>query len=128
KCMNCAGKTGRQKTSPQLVQAATEFLRQDDLILEPKVRWPKSLLKELERALPEALEYFEAGGPKTTIPERVRPAEGRILCMYGDAGWGEQVARGKYESGRFSDAVVKASADLIRNKWRPEPPPQWVTA
>ena len=48
--------------------------------------------------------------------------------MYGDAGWGHEVARGKYQTGRFSDALVAAAAELIQSKWRPDPPPQWVTA
>jgi len=62
------------------------------------------------------------------IPERLRPEAGRALCIYGDAGWGADVARGKYGSGRFSDALVAAAADLIRTKWKPDPPPQCVTA
>jgi predicted amidophosphoribosyltransferase len=51
-----------------------------------------------------------------------------VLCCYGDAGWGMEVARGKYETGRFSDALVTAAAGLIQDKWKPDPPPQWVTA
>jgi len=90
--------------------------------------WPKPLLGALEKILPTALERFESGRPKSVIPERLRPELGRVLCIYGDAGWGEDVARGKYGSGRFSEALVAAAADLIRIKWKPGPPPQLVTA
>ena len=76
----------------------------------------------------EALERFESGQPKIVMPERLRAQEGRVLCMYGDAGWGHEVARGKYQTGIFSEALVTAAAELIQSKWKPEPPPQWVTA
>jgi ATP-dependent DNA helicase RecQ len=127
KCMNCAGKTDRQAIPEELVQAAVRFLRQDTLILEPRKKWPPPLLPELDQVLPVVLERFQNGKPKFIIPERLRPEQGRALCMYGDAGWGEDVARGKYESGRFSDTLVSASAELIGGKWKPEPPPEWVT-
>ena len=80
------------------------------------------------KVLPEAIERYENGRPKVIIPERLRAQPGRVLCMYGDAGWGREVARGKYETGRFSDALVAAAAELIQRKWQPDPPPQWVTA
>jgi len=54
KCMNCTGKTGRQTISAELIQAATQFLRKDSFLLEPRRYWPKSLLKDLEQNLPQA--------------------------------------------------------------------------
>ncbi|HXU75304.1 MAG TPA: RecQ family zinc-binding domain-containing protein, partial [Methylomirabilota bacterium] len=128
KCMNCAGQNDRRLPPPELVQAATEFLRGDALIFEPRTYWPKPVLEELEKQLPEILERFDTGRPKVAIPERLRPREGRVLCLYGDAGWGGEVARGKYRDGQFSDALVQAAADLILKRWRPEPAPKWVTA
>ena len=53
--------------------------------------------------------------------------EGRALCQWGDGGWGPLVRLGKYEHARFDDALVRASADLVRS-WRPAPAPTWVTA
>jgi len=128
KCMNCTGKTQRQSPPVELVHAAAEFLRNDTLILEPRRNWPKPVLAEVDKVLPQTLERFESGKPKITIPERLRAQEGRVLCLYGDAGWGQEVARGKYGTGSFSDALVTAAAELIRHKWKPNPPPQWLTA
>ena len=54
--------------------------------------------------------------------------EGRVLCRYGDAGWGTLVKIGKYEDGNFSDDLVEATVELIKNHWQPQPEPQWVTA
>jgi ATP-dependent DNA helicase RecQ len=128
KCMNCTGHQQRRAAPPELAQAAVDFLRHDVLVLEPRIRWPGPVLAEVQKVMPDALERYDSGRPKLTIPERLRAQAGRVLCLYGDAGWGREVARGKYETGRFSDALVAAAAELIQGKWKPEPPPQWVTA
>jgi hypothetical protein len=86
------------------------------------------VLAEILEVLPEALARHKDGRPKVTIPERLRPQVGRVLCCYGDAGWGREVARGKYETSRFSDALVVAAAELIQGSWQPAPAPRWVTA
>ena len=128
KCMNCAGHTQRRSVPAELAQAAVDFLRHDALVLEPRLRWPSPVLGEIYQALPEALERYENGRPKIIIPERLRAQTGRVLCCYGDAGWGREVARGKYETSRFSDVLVAASAELIQRAWQPTPAPQWGTA
>jgi len=128
KCMNCSGQTQRREVPPALAQAAVDFLRHDALVLQPRYRWPGPVLAEVYKVLPDAIERYEHGRPKVTIPERLRARPGRVLCMYGDAGWGREVARGKYETGRFSDALLAAAAELIQSKWQPDPAPQWVTA
>jgi ATP-dependent DNA helicase RecQ len=53
---------------------------------------------------------------------------GRALCLYGDGGWGRAIADGKYRDGRYGDPLVGACVELVRGQWRPEPPPEWVTA
>ncbi|MBM3888255.1 MAG: ATP-dependent DNA helicase RecQ [Verrucomicrobia bacterium] len=129
KCMNCTKHTDRRAAPAALVQAATDFLRGDSLVLEPRLRWPKALLGDIAKLLPSAIERFEdSGRPKMPIPQHVRPEIGRVLCIYGDAGWGEEVARCKYQTGVFSNALVDAAAALIRDKWKPQPPPEWVTS
>ena len=128
KCMNCTGKKQRQTPPPELVQAAVNFLRSDTLILEPRLKWPKPVLEEIAKAWPAAVERFDNGNPKSMIPKTLCAEEGRALCVYGDAGWGEAVAHGKYAAGAFSDALVKASAELIQRKWKPAPAAEWVTA
>ena len=128
KCMNCTGKTSRQPVPIELKQAAVDFLRADHLVLEPRERWPGPLIPELNKTMPELLERYENDRPKTLIPAHLRPEEGRVLCNYGDAGWGLEVSSGKYGAGRFSDALVAASAELILSKWKPQPLPQWITA
>lgn len=111
-CSNCRGRGLSAKVSPALVSEAIQFLRRDDVVIEPRKRWPKGLFSDR----------------KVTIPEEDRNAPGRALCYYGDAGWGELVREGKYVHNHFCDELVRASADLILSRWQPDPPPGWVAA
>ena len=128
KCMNCTGKTQRNSPPPELIQAAVNFLRSDTLVLEPRLKWPKPVVDEIAKVWPAAIERFDNGNPKSMIPKALCGEEGRALCVWGDAGWGEAVAHGKYEVGSLSDTLINASAELIQRKWKPNPTPEWVTA
>ena len=128
KCMNCTRHEERRAVPTELTQAAVNFLRGDALVLEPRLRWPRPLLGEVQAALPGAVESGDKGALKTTLPAALRPEPGRVLCIWGDAGWGDEVAHGKYEAGRFSDALVDATALLVREKWKPQPPLAWIAA
>ena len=88
----------------ETVRQAVEFLRRTSLPIEPRRRWPS----------------------RQNIPPQQRAQEGRCLCVWGDAGWGNLVRSGKYVHNRFSDELVEASANLIR-EWQPEPALVWVT-
>jgi len=96
----------------QLVREAIEFLRGASLPIEPRKQWPSG------------------GMPRYRLKGKIRAEHlaepGRALCMWGDAGWGRLVQKGKYADGHFSDELVKACADLIR-KWNPQPAPAWIT-
>lgn len=114
-CRSCAGCIGRplvpEDVDPALAQAARRFLRRVDVALEPRVMLPSG-------ALPSA--------PWRTIPPHLRAQPGRSLCHWGDGGWGDLVRDGKYRTGRFDDQLVAAAADLIRNRWQPNPAPSWL--
>jgi ATP-dependent DNA helicase RecQ len=128
KCMNCAQRTQRRLAPVELKTAASQFLRSDALVLEPRTSWPQPVLDELLSVLPEAVDRHDNGRPKTTLPARLQAQPGRALSIYDDSGWGQEVARGKYHAARFSDSLVTAAAELIKHKWRPDPWPEWVTA
>jgi ATP-dependent DNA helicase RecQ len=127
RCMNCTGKTQRQTPPEHLLHEATTFLRGDTLVLSPRERWPAAAVEDLAKALPAAVEKLESGKLKVAIAPAFRLQEGRALCIYGDAGWGIEVARGKYETGRFGDELAEAVAGLVRDRWRPSPMPVWAT-
>jgi len=99
-------------TDPALVQEAVAFLRRTSLPIEPRRQWP-------------------AGGmPQYQLSGRITPdfqaQPGRALCVWGDAGWGGLVRRGKYQDRRFADALVVACVRLV-GEWNPQPAPAWVT-
>ncbi len=126
KCMNCSQHERRRSAPRELVLEAVDFLRGDALALEPRERWPKPALADIRKALRQAGEPGRDGESKAAIPVGLRSQEGRVLCIYGDAGWGPVVARGKYETGVFADELVEAAARLVRERWKPEPSPEWV--
>jgi len=82
------------------------------LPIEPRKQWPSG-------GLPR---YGLSG--RIEIAYQAQP--GRALCVWGDAGWGSLVRRGKYYEGRFSDDLVAACRQLIQ-EWQPESAPTWVT-
>lgn len=112
RCMNCTGERLALTVSSEVVASAVQFLKSDVLVFEPRKVWPAGAVPELHGLIPEAL----------------RPKEGRVLSVYGDAGWGREVARCKYTAGAFGEALVEASARLILSQWSPDPPPAWVAA
>jgi len=127
KCMNCSRSAKRQPVPDELIRDAVEFLRGDNINTDPRKQWPRAVLSELQQATPATVSYSKEGKLKTTIPEDLRPEEGRALCIYGDAGWGRMVAQCKYDEGHFNNELVAASATLIRDLWQPSPFPQWIT-
>ncbi len=113
RCANCLeqeffrAEVGRDK-----VLEAIEFLRGAFLTIEPRKQWPTGW----------------SGSEKGRIPGALLNQEGRVLCAYGDAGWGRLVVKDKYEHEHFREELVKATADLVNDKWNLEPAPTWVTA
>lgn len=115
RCANCAGQPllPTQHSVPLATQAAG-FLRRLDQPIEPRKQWAGSAL-------------VAAHGWKGNIPALLRAEEGRALCLWGDAGWGELVQNGKKRDGRFSDELVQGAVELICRRWQPDPAPTWVT-
>ena len=99
----------------QILRDAEAFLgKTSSLPLEPLKKWPLGALPSLG-----------VKGNTNIEPERnLQP--GKILCRWGDAGWGEWVRVGKRDA-HFSDVLVTACADLVR-EWAPSPAPKWVTS
>ncbi len=98
KCANCTGKD----IFPGLTisefsrKKAAEFIVSHQLSIEPRKKWPNS----------------------RNIPENRQLKPGICLAKYGDGGYGELVAKGKYpkngEPKRFADQLVIKSASVLQ--------------
>jgi len=117
RCGKCAECKGQPLLSPEydhdLANRAAIFLKRSHQPLLPRKQWPSG------NALPT---YGFTG----KIGDALCAQEGRALCLWRDAGWGQLVAAGKYEADHFDDELVGACIEMIQ-QWNPTPAPQWVT-
>jgi ATP-dependent DNA helicase RecQ len=115
-CGRCAVCQGRPvvdtSVERRLAIEAARFLRHAEIAFKPKKQVASGAFAEY--------------GLRGNLPASLQGQDGRILSRWGDAGWGGLVVRDKH-SGRFRDELVEAVAEMIRDRWRPDPPPQWVT-
>lgn len=114
KCVNCnSDLLLSEEIDDNLTNRAAIFLKRSYQPIEPRKIWPT---------------YCEMPiyGFSGRIPANLRPEIGRALSLWRDAGWGQLVASGKYDTGNFSDELVTACVEMIR-KWNPLPAPVWLT-
>jgi ATP-dependent DNA helicase RecQ len=95
-----------------LIREAVEFLQRTSLPIEPRKRWPHG--------------GMPLYGLMGSIPAALQAQPGKALCIWGHAGWGRLVRRGKYHDDRFSDDLVQACVKMVQ-EWAPNPSPAWVT-
>ena len=115
-CGKCAVCLGRHllptNYSIPMVNAAIQYLRRSDRIIEPRKKW--------------ASQSLPTYGFSGKIKPELQPETGKVLSLWGDAGWGELVKRGKYENNYFDDALIQGTIEMIR-RWQPQPMPRWIT-
>jgi len=112
KCSSCLGRPViNAAVDPALAHRAGTFLKHAEMVITPKAQVAANAL----------LEY----GFRGNLPQQLRAQEGRVLSRWGDAGWGRTVADNKH-AGHFSDELVEAMAEMIQQRWQPNPAPQWV--
>jgi ATP-dependent DNA helicase RecQ len=118
RCANDVGKGMSHAVEPERVRAAIDYLRRSLRPIEPRKRW-------VEGASGVGAESGGAAG-STVISQPNEP--GIALCVAGDAGWGREIVRARGGVGRFPDGLVVAATRAIRDQWRPDVPPEWVTS
>lgn len=112
KCSSCIGQSViKQVVDPALAHSAGTFLKHAEMLIIPKVQ--------------VAANAFLKYGFRGNLPQKFQAQEGRVLSRWGDAGWGRMVADNKH-AGSFSDDLVEAMAEMIQQRWQPNPAPQWV--
>ncbi len=111
KCSNCLKHSILPfDMSFQKLPYAQRFLREDFNVIEPRKRWPDGVRVD----------------EKNSIPENRICETGRVLSNYGDAGWGRLVSQGKYKDNYFSEELIEASYQLLRD-FVEENDIKWVT-
>lgn len=113
KCANCTSNLVSTNYDEELAIRASQFLKRSYQPLNVRKQWPSG------NPLPE---YGFSG----KIPELLRAEEGRALCLWRDAGWGELVIDGKYNTQCFDEKLVDACVEMIR-EWNPTPMFDWIT-
>jgi len=109
RCSVCAGPRFDAPVNAGLAREAYALVRSQPITLSVRRQTPRT-----------------ADEPGRKIAPEVQLEEGRALARAGDGGWDGLVRQGRRE-GRFDDELVQACADLL-GRWRPDPPPRWVTA
>ncbi|MDR6852693.1 ATP-dependent DNA helicase RecQ [Sphingomonas sp. BE123] len=113
RCANCLGHPVVDvEVSAAAIAEASRFIKRSDVAIKPRKRWEGGA--------------FPAYGWTGNIPAELQSEEGRALSIWRDAGWGTRVDDDK-EAGRFSDELVEACAEMIEERWHPQPVPTWVT-
>ena len=112
KCDSCLGRAVVDvELDSRLAHRAAGFLKQAEMPIEPR-----------KQVVASAFVEYDFRG---RLPENLRAQEGRALSRWRDAGWGTTVADGK-QAGRFDDELVDAMAEMIQERWQPDPAPGWV--
>ncbi len=115
KCKNCEPDLLlTEQYNDDLANRAALFLRRSYQPLQARKQWP---MREMFEHFP-----FE----QKNIPTELQASEGRALSLWRDAGWGQLVAAGKYETEHFADELVNACVEMFA-QWNPDPAPKWVT-
>ena len=110
RCSNDVGKGMPHDVDRDLVLAAIDYLRRSLRPIEPRKRW------------------VEADGAANGTTIAAPNETGIALCVAGDAGWGREIVRARGGVGRLPDGLVVAATRAIRDQWRPDVPPEWVTS
>ena len=114
-CRNCNPALLLNETyDNDLANRAGLFLRRSYQPLPPRKQWPASNM------------FTQSPLNGYRIPQKQLAEEGRALSLWRDAGWGQLVAHGKYQTNRFAEDLVAACVEMLQ-AWSPDPAPQWVT-
>lgn len=112
-CSVCLGKSAvPRKLAADTLRAARRYVRESEFPLVCK-----------RQVAPGAFQIY---GWRGNLPPNLRANVGRVLSQWNDAGWGHLVAVGKH-GGRFGKELVDAVVEMIKERWRPAPAPEWVT-
>jgi ATP-dependent DNA helicase RecQ len=109
-CSNDGGDRLPREVDREVVHAAMTFLRRDLRPIAARRQWAAEAVGGLSGSIKPPNEA------------------GVALSVYGDAGWGRDVSRARRGVAPMGRGLLLAAASTIRDRWRPEPAPAWVTS
>jgi len=113
KCANCIGKSLLlDSVSHDNIVEASIYLKHSEFDILPRKQ-------TVSNALPEYDWPYR-------IPPDLQAEIGKVLSRWGDAGWGKMVVDDK-RIGNFRDELVDAMYEMIIDRWKPDPFPEWLT-
>src|SRR5690554_828757 len=117
RCVNCLGHPlVPTHVDPQLTHQAATYQRHAEMPIKPR-----------KQVAAHAFQHYSFQTSRGSLIPALQAQEGRVLSRWNDGGWGRQVKEGK-QQGRFSDELVEAMAEMIEQRWQPQPRPGWVCA
>lgn len=112
-CANCLKNDIFSKSvNESNISEASIFLKNSEFDILPR----KQLVNQ-------ALTEYEWG---FRINQDLQAQVGKVLSRWGHSGWGEMVSNDKRQ-GFFRDKLVDAMYEMITQRWKPEPFPEWLT-
>ena len=113
KCANCLGESilPNSVTHENIVEASV-YLKHSEFDILPRKQIASN-------ALPEY-------GWRGNLRADLQAETGKVLSRWGDAGWGKMVVDDKHY-GFFRDELVVAMSEMIVDRWKPDPFPEWLT-
>lgn len=113
KCANCLSESQLPKDTKFINQTkASLFIKQSEFDIKPRIKIESN-----------ALPIY---GIRGNLPISLRAGIGKVLCRWGDAGWGKLVAKDKHNN-HFRDELVDAMYEMITERWQPKIKPTWIT-
>jgi ATP-dependent DNA helicase RecQ len=111
-CGNCfPEKKLPENVSKNNILSALSYLKKECFIIEPRKQWPDTV---------------KINGKRSIAADNIYQS-GYALSNYGDAGWGRTVREDKYKHNFFSQELIDASYDFLKDKCK-EWDIQWITA
>ena len=118
-CGKCAPCRGEPVVSSSF--SREDSVRADDLMKRADATF------QCAKQLPKDVFKTYKFSKNTNLPTDLRAETGRVLSTWNDSGWGHMVKKGKLD-GHFAFDLVEATAEMILDRWCPEPEPTWITS
>ena len=113
KCSNCSPELAlSSEFSMEMAIRAGKFLNKINIPITPRKQLPH------KNAFPISKLPYNLG--------ELEHEQGKVLCYWGDSGWGELAKKGK-ENNFFDRELVSASAKMIKEEWKLTPLPNFLT-